>query len=656
MTIAIRHIAGDVVELVFSPWEEDLRVGEILSIVDRRQARGLIVQILEIHTESIPFLSAETALPRRDSHSRPFAARKRSPKTSPPSAPAPFDHHLAIAKIRKLTTPDWQAWDGWIPTRDALVSRIPDREILHHCIPQPGNPLLLGRTLAGEALAIEARALTGVNIITGTHPVEAGRLAALILRGLVTQGRPGVICQINPAPYLSPGLSHLVHEARSMPPNIVWLRAGSDFKLDVRHCSPAALLTLLTQFGLPKLPALYFVNHVAQRLATTVSAEGESQTAPFLGIEELLQLAAELEASGNKMLLGAILSCLRLIKQEGVLARTPAEATSFQGHYALIRPGGGIIVDLSVLGNAARGGATRAIVDMLVEQHVAEQRNGSARAPYLMLEEPHLYLRPEDLQEILMRARSLEMISLIVTARPSGIDLTLLQRADNLFFLRHECPDDLRTLTNSGLLDQATGTALSCRLGTQRGLLVGKASGQFPMLFTIEALDDQPDVSLEFAIGSESSVPSSSSESARLSRSQSISAGSRAEATLPLFPEDLPSGTTASPPLPHGEQAHTPPVPSAEVSLAQITAAWDHVIKRVGRRRRILETILSTARPMHLDRQTLLLGFPPQSRFQQELMASPEYRSLLEEELTRLFGVAFEVTATFHPMPETPRR
>jgi hypothetical protein len=74
----------------------------------------------------------------------------------------------------------------------------------------------------------------------------------------------------------------------------------------------------------------------------------------------------------------------------------------------------------------------------------------------------------------------------------------------------------------------------------------------------------------------------------------------------------------------------------------------------VGRRRRILETILAAARPVHLDGYTLLIGFQPQSRFQHELMASPEYRSILEDELSRLFGVTFEVTATLHHTPELP--
>jgi hypothetical protein len=77
---------------------------------------------------------------------------------------------------------------------------------------------------------------------------------------------------------------------------------------------------------------------------------------------------------------------------------------------------------------------------------------------------------------------------------------------------------------------------------------------------------------------------------------------------------------------------------------------WDHVVKRVARRRRILETILTIARPLRMVDQTLVLGFPPQHRFQQEIVESEEYRSLLQEELHKTFGVSFEVTTEVSPV------
>ena len=64
-----------------------------------------------------------------------------------------------------------------------------------------------------------------------------------------------------------------------------------------------------------------------------------------------------------------------------------------------------------------------------------------------------------------------------------------------------------------------------------------------------------------------------------------------------------------------------PPTPT----LGQVTAMGP-VVKRVSRRRRILETILAAARPLRVTEQRLVLS-SPQHRFQQELVESEEYRS-----------------------------
>ena len=92
----------------------------------------------------------------------------------------------------------------------------------------------------------------------------------------------------------------------------------------------------------------------------------------------------------------------------------------------------------------------------------------------------------------------------------------------------------------------------------------------------------------------------------------------------------------------------TMPTPSTP-TLEQVTLMWDQVVKRVARRRRILETILAAARPLRVTEQGLVLSFPPQQRFQQELVESDEYRSLLEEELKKAFGVSLEVTTEVYP-------
>jgi hypothetical protein len=56
MNIQIRQIKGDIVELVFNPKEEDLRVGENLTLREKGGDRGLIVQIIEFRTVTYPSL------------------------------------------------------------------------------------------------------------------------------------------------------------------------------------------------------------------------------------------------------------------------------------------------------------------------------------------------------------------------------------------------------------------------------------------------------------------------------------------------------------------------------------------------------------------------------------------------------------------------
>ena len=59
MNIQIRQIKGDIIELVFNPKEEDLRVGENLSMREKGSNRGLIIQVIELRTVTYPSLLLE---------------------------------------------------------------------------------------------------------------------------------------------------------------------------------------------------------------------------------------------------------------------------------------------------------------------------------------------------------------------------------------------------------------------------------------------------------------------------------------------------------------------------------------------------------------------------------------------------------------------
>ena len=129
------------------------------------------------------------------------------------------------------------------------------------------------------------------------------------------------------------------------------------------------------------------------------------------------------------------------------------------------------------------------------------------------------------------------------------------------------------------------------------------------------------------------------------------------EATnLLLFPNELSVFPVAplltnAPPRPESQPPRTVPL-----SLAHITAEWRGLLKRLGRRRRVLETLLTAGQPIRLTADTLIVGFPPHRRFHQELLDMPDYRSYVEEELTRTFGMQLSVVTAAYPESRGLRR
>jgi hypothetical protein len=120
---------------------------------------------------------------------------------------------------------------------------------------------------------------------------------------------------------------------------------------------------------------------------------------------------------------------------------------------------------------------------------------------------------------------------------------------------------------------------------------------------------------------------------------------------LLLFPDDSAAPPATLPPrlassIP--ESSHPPP------PIALITAEWQRLAKRLGRQRRVLETILTAGHPRQMAGQTLVVGFSPRRRFHRELLDMPEYRSCVEQELLRTFQVRLRVVTTLYPESRHP--
>jgi hypothetical protein len=115
MNIQIRQIKSDIVELLFNPKEEDLRVGENLSLREKGSDRGLIVQIIEFRTVTYPTLLREMLQLVVE---EPQAGSPDLSELYQEGLPEMSNLKLAIAKIRKVVK-----WSPQMTQEQALGSQ-----------------------------------------------------------------------------------------------------------------------------------------------------------------------------------------------------------------------------------------------------------------------------------------------------------------------------------------------------------------------------------------------------------------------------------------------------------------------------------------------------------------------------------------------------
>jgi len=99
MNVQIRQIKGDIVELVFNPKEEDLRVGENLTLREKGSDRGLIVQVIEFRTVTYPSLMLDMLQLVAE---EPQVEAPDLAALNPEGLSEMSNLKLAIAKIRKV--------------------------------------------------------------------------------------------------------------------------------------------------------------------------------------------------------------------------------------------------------------------------------------------------------------------------------------------------------------------------------------------------------------------------------------------------------------------------------------------------------------------------------------------------------------------------
>jgi hypothetical protein len=633
MSIQVNQVRGDIVELIFNPREEDLRVGETLRLQDRNTGEGLVVQVVAFRMVTYPSLIQEQ-LQLAIGNAQSLAPEiltylSEAQDTLQELEPSEVRNlKVAISKIRKLTGHRWDQWDGWIPTRDVEVNRITDQELFDNCITDLGNPLHLGETLRERPFYIEGHYLEKVNVITGVKGSGKSHLAKVMLLELIHAGAPCVVFDLNKEYIHLPKHEVDPLSGRVRRQGILHLKAGENLKLGVRQFGLSPLVTMLTKFGLPEVSAMYFENRMSRVLQEAWYHEQQGRKVPFIGIQHLLEMADELEFSPNEVVSAAIRSRLEAARNTGVFAERPEEATSLQAEYDKIRQGGALVIDISSLTNLSRQGFVQAIIDILREICEREIQRGTACFPFVFFEEAHLYISRNTIGYVVTRSRHLGLTCFFVTNMVSGLDETVLRQVDNLFLLNLPFDDDVRHIGKSAIVDQETMASFVKRLRRHHALILGDVTHQYPIIIKVKELkgihtagETQYFFKPKNAPGAPGSIPVHQF------------ADGPAAASLPVIIEHH-----TPPPQQSELPMHTPRLPSSEDAalLARVQKLWPDVVASIRDKSAFLGSVLIAGKPSTLQDHTLSINFTARDGFHREMLEEPEYRALVEKELSTL--------------------
>ena len=633
MSIQVSQVKGDVVELIFNPREEDLRVGETLRIQERDSGEGLVVQVIAFRMVTYPALIQEQ-LELVIGNAQPLSRELLTYLSEAQETLQEFDASearnlkIALTKIRKLTGRSWDQWDGWIPIRDVEVTRISDQELFANCIDDLGNPLHLGQTLRGEPFFIEGHYLEKVNVITGVKGAGKSYLSKVMLLELINAGAPCVVFDLNkeyihlPKHEVDPATGQVRHRG------IIHLKAGDNLKLGVRQFGLSPLVTMLTRFGLPDVSAMYFENRMARLFEEAWHMERQGRTPPFIGIQHLIDMAEELEFSQNEGVSAAIRSRLEAARNTGVFAEHANEATSLQAEYDKIRQGGALVVDISSLTNLSRQGFVQAIIDIIREICERELQRGTGRFPFVFFEEAHLYISHNTIGYIVTRSRHLGITCFFVTNMIGGLDETVLRQVDNLFLLYLPFDDDVRHISKSAMTDQETMASFVKRLRRHHALILGDVTRQYPVIIKIKELK-----------GIHTAGETQYFFKPKRTRGPQSHMVESALATPPAIEDTIPAVEHNGVP-PHQPllPLSTPsqPTPEEQALLARLQARWPDVVANLRDKSAFLGSVLLAGNPVKLQDQVLSITFTNRDGFHRDMLAEPEYRALVEKELSSM--------------------
>ena len=282
----------------------------------------------------------------------------------------------------------------------------------------------------------------------------------------------------------------------------------------------------------------------------------------------------------------------------------------------------------------------QAIIDIIREICEHEIQQGTGRFPFVFFEEAHLYISHNTIGYIVTRSRHLGITCFFVTNMVGGLDETVLRQADNLFLLYLPFDDDVRHISKSAMTDQETMSSFVKRLRRHHALVLGDVTRQYPIIVKVKEL--------------KGIHTAGETQYFFKPRQAQVSASSAAPVCL-LLRKWYQRQKSLHSMAPAPQQAQLPlatprvPNPEEEARLISLQQQWPDIIATIRDKSAFLGSVLVAGRPMKLQDHMLSITFTARDSFYRDMLEEPEYRALIEKELSAVLQQPVTITCQTEP-------
>lgn len=446
---------GDELYILYK-YDEKIETGDTLLVWDEREERGLLAYVI-----GHEYLASNKILEELV-YKSPEYSRKDE---------ALISMRIAKAKIRmEINRNIITFWTGWIPTRDARISRIPYRELIKLLgLAKPKKRVLIGYSLDdGEKIYIDGVNLQGITIITGEKGSGKSHLAKTILIDIIRNGGKAVVIDLNNE---YSGLRIWKDGVRSdLFDKIVVMRPSQDglcFTLD--YIGIRVMQIILNKIlGLPEHSTRVF-----SLIWNLIENRGEN-----LSLDNIIKYVNNRQLIPNDSVRDAILSRLSILASMGLLTDDPERAVDIRKIISKrLKDGGALIINLRGIDYQTVLATIQIVISKLSE--ILER---SSEALFLFIEEAQLYVRRTEWIDLVTRVRHLGLYQVYITNTPRALLPEVIDQTDNLFLYRLSDEEDVRFLTPIARMDSKSLSELSNSIPYRRFILFGKASNYYPLM------------------------------------------------------------------------------------------------------------------------------------------------------------------------------